>query len=73
MTSSTKTITGANLLAKEKRAFVSFSASPNHCAYIHTTINIRKTGANQSFPPEKEKYDLVIWYLFMDWVEMQVE
>jgi hypothetical protein len=24
-------MTGASLLAKEKRAFVSFSASPNHC------------------------------------------
>jgi hypothetical protein len=24
-------ITGASRLAKEKRAFVSFSASPNHC------------------------------------------
>jgi hypothetical protein len=30
-TSSTNMITGASRLAKEKRAFVSFSASPNHC------------------------------------------
>lgn len=30
-TSSTNMMTGANRLAKEKRAFVSFSASPNHC------------------------------------------
>lgn len=30
-TSSTNIMTGANLLAKEKRALVSFSASPNHC------------------------------------------
>jgi hypothetical protein len=31
LTSSTNIMTGASLLAKEKRAFVSFSASPNHC------------------------------------------
>jgi hypothetical protein len=30
-TSSTNIITGASRLAKEKSAFVSFSASPNHC------------------------------------------
>lgn len=29
-TSSTNMMTGANLLAKEKRALVNFSASPNH-------------------------------------------
>jgi len=29
-TSSTKIITGANRVANEKRALVSFSASPNH-------------------------------------------
>jgi len=32
LTSSTKIITGASLVAKEKRALVSFSASPNHYA-----------------------------------------
>lgn len=31
LTSSMNMITGASLLANEKRAFVSFSASPNHC------------------------------------------
>lgn len=42
-------MTGVNLLAKEKRAFVSFSASPNHChkrrknkyANRISTINIK--------------------------------
>lgn len=31
LTSSTNIITGASLVANEKSAFVSFSASPDHC------------------------------------------
>jgi hypothetical protein len=31
LSSSTKMTDGDNFLAKEKRAFVSFLASPNHC------------------------------------------
>jgi hypothetical protein len=33
-------MTGASLLANEKSALVSFSASPNHCISIKKQINI---------------------------------
>ena len=39
LTSSTNIMTGASLLANEKRALVSFSASPNHCIRKKTNVN----------------------------------
>jgi hypothetical protein len=42
LTSSTNIMTGASLLAKEKRALVSFSASPNHCLRKQENINMQK-------------------------------